>query len=72
MISIFENAQKNVINRQKWPKWQFWWSITFFVHFQKNNQKNICAFNVFKAESKAKHEEIFLCEFSLKTKNALF
>ena len=57
LISIFENAQKNVINCQKRPKWRFWRSIVFLCIFKNTYQKNICASIVFKAESKPKHEE---------------
>ena len=73
--SVFlKTHKKTVINRQKWPKWRFWLSITFFLYVIKNtDQKNICAYIVFKAESKSKHrEKIFLWGFSSKTKNALF
>ena len=35
LVSIFENAWKKVINFQKWPKWQFWWLLTFFCAFSK-------------------------------------
>ena len=33
--SVFLKTQKKVINCQKRPKWHFWWSINFLVHFQK-------------------------------------
>ena len=59
-ISIFENAQKTVINRQKQLKWHFWQSIIFFCIFKNTDQKNICVTIVLKAESKPKHEETFL------------
>ena len=74
LISIFESAQKNVINRHKQPNWHFWQSITFFKRrFQNTDQKNICVSIVFKAESMSKHEEhFFLGGFSLKAKNARF
>ena len=44
-ISVFENAQKTVINRQKRPKWCFWRSIIFFVLFQKYQpKKKLCVY----------------------------
>ena len=33
--SVFLKTQQKVINCQKRPKWHFWWSINFLVHFQK-------------------------------------
>ena len=45
LISIFENKQKTIINRQKRPKWRFWRSITFFVRFQKYQPKeHLCVY----------------------------
>ena len=45
----------------------------FCVFSKKNDQKNICASIVFKAESRPKQEESkFFGGFSTKTKNALF
>ena len=56
--SVFlKTHKKNVINRQKRPKWWFWRSIIFFCIFKNTDQKNICVSIVFKAESKLKHEE---------------
>ena len=71
---LFKTHKKNVINRQKLPKWCFWWSITIFLCVLKNtNQKNICASIVFKAESKPKHEEkFFLGGFLQKQKTHFF
>ena len=37
--SVFLKTDNKVIDCQKQPKWHFWWSITFFVRFQKNRPK---------------------------------
>ena len=73
--SVFlKTHKKTIIYRQKRPKWRFWQAITFYLCVFKNtDQKNICVFIVFKAESKPKQEEKnFVGGFPLKTKNALF
>ena len=44
--SVFLKTHKKiVINRQIWSKWCFWWSITFFVRFQKYQPKDqLCVY----------------------------
>ena len=38
--SVFlKTLKKPVINHQKRRKWRFWWSLTFFVRFQKYRPK---------------------------------
>ena len=54
---LFEMHKKNVIKCKKRQKWRFWWSITFFLHFQKYRPKEHLCVYCFKAESKPKHEK---------------
>ena len=60
--------------KKKWPKWRFWWLITFFGAFSKiPNKITIVLFVVFKAESELKHKEkIFWGVFLQKPKTRFF
>ena len=54
---FFKMHKKNVIKCKKRQKLRFWWSITFFLHFQKYRPKEHLCVYCFKAESKPKHEK---------------
>ena len=57
LISIFENAQKPLLTAKNSQNGVFDGQLLFVCVFKNTNQKNICVFIVYKAESKPKLEE---------------
>ena len=74
LISIFENAQKNIITCRKWPKRHFWHSITFFCPFSKIPTKRTPVRLLFLKLNQSRNtiENVWGGEFSSKTKKGTF
>ena len=74
LISIFENAQKNIITCRKWPKRHFWHSITFFCPFSKIPTKRTPVRLLFLKLNQSRNtiENVWGGSFLQKPKKALF